>query len=771
MCSSDLRNFMANDYAPLVASSKAFRLGGAIIFLSLVLTAIAALLTKGLEVGMPDRYFVRDDSYVNDFFDSLHESFSNRALVEMGLVLPTPHFGVGAYHVGLRELLGALGSSSGVAKVECWLSKLATSLPDKATPAEANATLAAFLGSPAGKMFARDVVHSKTGNDLAAARCRIFVWQPVDVALRSRQGQRLTAIADRASVPAILYHASLPVHVGRYEEIQGLIFQTMGYACFAVFSALLLFLPPHLALLAVTNVASVVVVLLGFMVLAGISCNAISYIVCVMAIGFCVDYSCHIMHFANHDPAARTAWGERMMHSLKSCGYDIFHGCVTAFLGVVLLSLGQSPAFRMFSIMSMVITGTGGLLALWGMPALLAFIPPCCRVVPANGSRVVPANGPELVNWMGNARTSPQIFVEADTVQDVQRVVRDSAHYPSPVRAVGALLSPSACHSNDGGTTIGMGKLTHISGLHHMKSPMVGPQQEIQCVEAQAGVTLSQLQRFLHGWGLEMAFSAEIGSATLGGVCFATTKDSALGPVCPSGGIGDFQSCLMALTVVDGDGELTEHHLYKDDGSKDLAFQSLLSSEGTQGIAVSMLVAVRHARPIVTTLHVLRAGPVNHMCEHIKDMHASAARAEGNVFALISLRSGYVLVEHRALQDLDSKTWAPLSGLVRTLYEPLKKWCFQRSATPAFVGLLRCLSGSCFLRYTSNPRRPGFEYPQRAQIQGRRRLTFSYYSFPLSSYDDVVRGGVEWIRSHKHETGFTPDAIRSEEHTSELQSP
>jgi len=73
---------------------------------------------------------------------------------------------------------------------------------------------------------------------------------------------------------------------------------------------------------------------------------------------------------------------------------------------------------------------------------------------------------------------------------------------------------------------------------------------DIQCVEAQAGVTLSQLQRYLHGHGLEMAFSAEIGSATLGGVCFATTKDRALGPVCPSGGIGDFQSCLMALTVV-----------------------------------------------------------------------------------------------------------------------------------------------------------------------------------------------------------------------------
>merc|ERR1712232_1002958 len=98
-------------------------------------------------------------------------------------------------------------------------------------------------------------------------------------------------------------------------------------------------LPLQYAFLAVVNVAGVVVVLLGFMSVAGISCNAISYTVCVMAIGFCVDYSCHVMHFAEQGIPAGTQWRARLRRSLGTCSYDVLHGCVTAFLGVVLLGL------------------------------------------------------------------------------------------------------------------------------------------------------------------------------------------------------------------------------------------------------------------------------------------------------------------------------------------------------------------------------------------------------------------------------------------------
>mmetsp|Transcript_120425 Transcript_120425/g.374986 ORF Transcript_120425/g.374986 Transcript_120425/m.374986 type:complete len:81 (-) Transcript_120425:50-292(-) len=49
-------------------------------------------------------------------------------------------------------------------------------------------------------------------------------------------------------------------------------------------------------------------------------------------------------------------------------------GCATAFLGVALLGFNGSEAFRIFTSMALVITGVGGLFALWGLPALLALL-------------------------------------------------------------------------------------------------------------------------------------------------------------------------------------------------------------------------------------------------------------------------------------------------------------------------------------------------------------------------------------------------------------
>jgi len=119
---------------------------------------------------------------------------------------------------------------------------------------------------------------------------------------------------------------------------------------------------------------AVIIFLFGAMVITNTACNAITLTVCVMALGFCVDYSCHVVHFMEHGVPDDMAWNERVQHSLKECGFDVVQGCFTAFLGVSLLFFAGAEAFRMFAVLSMSITFFGGLFALWGLPAMIALV-------------------------------------------------------------------------------------------------------------------------------------------------------------------------------------------------------------------------------------------------------------------------------------------------------------------------------------------------------------------------------------------------------------
>ena len=90
-----------------------------------------------------------------------------------------------------------------------------------------------------------------------------------------------------------------------------------------------------------------------------------------MSIGFCVDYTVHVLHFA---APASDPMPAKIERSIKAVGYDVFHGCATAFLGVFMLSFAGSMAFRTFAAMAMVITSVGGIFALAGLPSVLLLV-------------------------------------------------------------------------------------------------------------------------------------------------------------------------------------------------------------------------------------------------------------------------------------------------------------------------------------------------------------------------------------------------------------
>lgn len=72
-----------------------------------------------------------------------------------------------------------------------------------------------------------------------------------------------------------------------------------------------------------------------------------------------------------------------------------------------------------------------------------------------------------IPSWFGDFETLPTVVVEARSVEDVIRGMRDEAAYPAPVRAVGSRHSTTRCGVADGGTVVlmrGMDRILEIEG-------------------------------------------------------------------------------------------------------------------------------------------------------------------------------------------------------------------------------------------------------------------------------------------------------------------
>src|SRR5579871_1772494 len=69
-----------------------------------------------------------------------------------------------------------------------------------------------------------------------------------------------------------------------------------------------------------------------------------------------------------------------------------------------------------------------------------------------------------VTNWFGDIVSHPAVIVDANSADDIVRVLKDPATYPSPVRAVGSNHSTAPCGVAEGGTLIRM-KMNRILNI------------------------------------------------------------------------------------------------------------------------------------------------------------------------------------------------------------------------------------------------------------------------------------------------------------------
>jgi len=340
-------------------------------------------------------------------------------------------------------------------------------------------------------------------------------------------------------------------------------------------------------------------------------------------------------------------------------------------------------------------------------------------------------------NWDHGVTYRPAVIVSARTVDDVVRVVSDTATYPSPVRAVGKLHSPAPCSADDGGTMLDMTSMTRILEI--------GP----DFVTAEAGALYIDVAEELARHDRQFHINTEIGTVTLGAVACAATKDSSL---VGSSQYGQVSSFVSGVKVVKPDGTVCS--FTEDEHPEEMRLLRL--SYGLLGVVVEV---------------TLKTQPI------------TALFAEHRMYSLAEFRAA---VPDLVAQDLALMMYfypfADCVVLEVRREEPGAKptsnggwWlrnAFWRKLGPLFVLSIRRLSPTdaiehALIRFYDRLMRRGMCWfvggkltSPHAQIirhvddPGVNKFVFSMWSFDEEGYFDILEEYFRFCKEYAEQTGF-----------------
>jgi hypothetical protein len=120
-----------------------------------------------------------------------------------------------------------------------------------------------------------------------------------------------------------------------------------------------------------------------------------------------------------------------------------------------------------------------------------------------------------ITNYDGSIVVSPQQVVYPQTVEEIQKVLRDPARYPSPVRGMGSYHSLTPCASSEG-TVVNMTRMTRVIAIDKANGTLT----------AEAGLQFIHASEALRAQDLQFMTNIEIGNMTLGSAACCHSKDA-----------------------------------------------------------------------------------------------------------------------------------------------------------------------------------------------------------------------------------------------------
>jgi FAD binding domain len=197
-----------------------------------------------------------------------------------------------------------------------------------------------------------------------------------------------------------------------------------------------------------------------------------------------------------------------------------------------------------------------------------------------------------LTNYDGSISTTPQQLVFPQTVPEIQAVLKDTARFPSPVRAMGSHHSLTPCATSDG-TIVNLSRMTRVLQIDKHR----------QTITAEAGLQYIDASNALRKEGLQFVLNIEIGNMTLGSAACCHSKDALDGDE-----FGQVNSYVTRIKWVTPEGELAEA---SEDGDLEL-LRRVRSSYGLCGIVYEVTLRVK---PLEASQFTYLPRPVEELTE------------------------------------------------------------------------------------------------------------------------------------------------------------
>jgi FAD/FMN-containing dehydrogenase len=343
--------------------------------------------------------------------------------------------------------------------------------------------------------------------------------------------------------------------------------------------------------------------------------------------------------------------------------------------------------------------------------------------------------GITITNWFGDLVSHPQIVVEATSVDDIVKILKDKDHYPSPVRAVGSNHSTAPVGVAEGGTLIKMSKMNRILEIG------------TDTVTVQAGAIAIDVAHELQKHGMQFYVNTEIGSLSVGSASCAGTKDASMPEE-----YGQVGSYITNIKIVLPSGELLE----VSEAQPEL-IQQVRSCYGTFGIVYE---ATYKIRPIIPMAVHHTTYKISEFLQKLPDLQALGYSIMYYLFPFEDL----ITVEFRrynpdAKGEPDKHIW-PLRNYMWATAGPA--FCSQVEANisnktvrykviDGFCALWRFKLENLIKSDNTVATDQIISYPP---VSDGSRYTFSLWAFREEDYPNVLPKYIEFAKKYYHDTGY-----------------
>jgi FAD/FMN-containing dehydrogenase len=340
-----------------------------------------------------------------------------------------------------------------------------------------------------------------------------------------------------------------------------------------------------------------------------------------------------------------------------------------------------------------------------------------------------------ITNYDGSVVTLPQKIVRPESVEELQAIVRDTARFPAPVRAMGSFHSLTPCAASSG-TVVSMSGLKKIQNLDAHKMTLT----------AQAGLQLVEAAEVLRRQQLQFLLNIEIGNLTLGSAACCQTKDSLDGVE-----YGQVNSYVTHMKWVSPAGELQEASEEKTPELLSLA----RSSYGLCGIVYEVTFKIKPLEVVRFNYLVFDVNDLTQekVSEIIAHNESIVCWTIGRT-VVIQTRNHTTRLKNAWLAGIRRRSWSHIAPYVgrairrytpgttlTTLLEDL--WFAMQRASYQFVSAIGGFS-------LYNPDKI-INY---ARTPPSARYAFTFWAFPRADWVRNLKAYLEFSENHFKKFGF-----------------